>query len=164
MAIQRWPHPNLNRMLRNGVFQPPERYDAWRRLPTWTYRDLSRKVRRTWRGAYQAIGNRASDNLRRRLAVERHHAALNKRLRHVWPVFDMTNDRLWLALREAKMTLPQDYELFGRSFDGLLHQYIAPIRATLPDDYDKICQWFPLLEAEFARRKESVHVRRQVYG
>ena len=42
------------------------------------------------------------------------------------------------------MPLPVDYEMFGRSFDGIDYRFISPIKERFPDDYARILEWFPM--------------------
>ena len=49
------------------------------------------------------------------------------------------------------MKLPVDYELFGRTFDGLDYRFVRPLRDKLPDDYDQVLKYFPAVEMEFMR-------------
>lgn len=60
---------------------------------------------------------------------------------------------LLTAICDANIQLPVDYHMFGRSFDGLHYQYLAPIRTYYPDDYERIRIFFPLIDLEFARMR-----------
>ena len=55
------------------------------------------------------------------------------------------------SLERNNIELPIDYQLFGRSFDGINIQYLYPIYRHFPEDYRKICKWFPLAELEIMR-------------
>lgn len=152
MPVERWPHPQLNRMLRKGLFQPPERYHAYRGLARWTMLDMDRALRRRWPGAWQALGNRIADNLNRRVAEKNHGSSWNPKRGVVWPIYGWSNALVVDAIRRSGLPLPVDYRMFGRSFDGLNYQYIAPIKRYFPDDYAKLLEWFPLADCEFTRR------------
>lgn len=86
MAIERWPHPSLNRMLRNGVFQPPTHRRASDALPPWTMPRMDKWVQRRWPGSLLALGARVTDNLTRRVASKHHHAEYNRKRRTLWPI------------------------------------------------------------------------------
>ena len=47
--------------------------------------------------------------------------------------------------------LPIDYDLFGRTFDGLDYRFIKPISENLPDDFELIRRWFPGVDLEMMR-------------
>ena len=54
-------------------------------------------------------------------------------------------------IRAAGLKLSPEYRLFGRSFDGLDYRFLRPIRDHYPADYDRIREFFPLVEAELHR-------------
>jgi hypothetical protein len=66
----------------------------------------------------------------------------------------MTKDELVVSLQEAGVCLPVDYEMFGRSFDGLDYRFLKPIRHRFPKDYAKIVEMFPLVEIESFRYEQ----------
>lgn len=47
--------------------------------------------------------------------------------------------------------LPPDYELFGRSFDGLDMRFMKPLREKRPKDFEVVKQWCPFIEADEKR-------------
>ena len=55
-----------------------------------------------------------------------------------------------------KCRLPIDYELFGRSFDGLYGRYLEPIKRRFPRDYETIRFYYPLADIELARYQMGV--------
>ena len=67
-------------------------------------------------------------------------------------VFDWKIDRLVDEIERSGIKLPVDYEMFGRSFDGIDYHYLAPIKERFPEDYEKILYWFPLAELDEVRR------------
>ena len=68
------------------------------------------------------------------------------------PIWDWTHNRLEQELRDAKIRLPVDYRLFGRSFEGVRHRFLEPLRTAYPDDYERVLNWFPLADADAFRR------------
>ena len=46
---------------------------------------------------------------------------------------------------------PPDYELFGRSFDGLDMRFMKPLREKRPDDFAVVKKWYPFIEADEKR-------------
>ncbi len=51
--------------------------------------------------------------------------------------------------------LPVDYEMFGRSFDGIDWRFVEPLRKHLPEDYERLRFWFPLVEMDFLLHGEK---------
>jgi len=154
--IYRYPHPSFFRMLRNLVFQPPERCALIEslELPKFTYDDIEYDLRRKLNlpDAFVGVGNRASDSMVRRTNI-RKFGALNPNRLHFLPVFDWSTERLMPEIRTAKVRLSVEYKMFGRSFDGLTHLWLQGVQTYFPEDYQRILEWFPLAHLEFARRR-----------
>lgn len=156
--ILRVPHPSLNRLLKNLVYASP---DTWpimhaaslREFDYDTLRDhicelLHLDPQTTW----SANGVRAADSIMRRTAMKKYGAINHNRLMF-YPVWDMNKAGLIDCLVKSGVKMPVDYQLFGRSFDGIDFRFIYPIRKYFPDDYEKIRALFPMVECEFWRYK-----------
>lgn len=154
--IVRLPHPAMFRWLNNFVFQPPERCEIIERIgfPEIDYKDIN-----AWLAEDQgydpeviftATGVRAADSPFRRMHFVT-RGAINWNSRLFYPVYDWNKDRLIDAIAQSGVKLPIDYQLFGRSFDGLDLRFLYPIKKHLPRDYAKIIEWFPLAELEIFR-------------
>lgn len=152
--IIRVPHPSLYRMLNNLVFQPPDRVPIIlsANLPNFTYDDLS-----NWIGAdhglktiFTANGVRAADSPNRRSSINTYGPITWSR-NYFYPVWDMKIAELVDLLKKHGAKLSREYELFGRSFDGIDHRFLHIIKDVFPKDYETIIHWFPLAELEVAR-------------
>lgn len=159
--IARLPHPKLYAWIDGNFHQPPERAETnlavgWE-APS--YDDME-EMFRTYRGlpreAYTAIGVRASDSIQRRLGM-RAHGGVNHQRAKFWPIANWSKQRLVDELVKAKVRLPIDYRLFGRSFDGLFAHYLEPIRAHFPRDYMRIQEFFPLIDVDRMRYEYATH-------
>ena len=69
----------------------------------------------------------------------------------VSPIWDWLERSVYGVIKDAGIKLPIDYELFGRSFDGIDYRFLKPIYDNLPDDYEQILKWFPMAEMELIR-------------
>lgn len=156
VPIRRYPHPSLFRMLKQLVFQPPERAAVIERvpLPSLTYRHIETWVRcdAHLSSAFVAVGTRSADSPVR-LASIRRFGALNPTRRTFQPVFDYRIADVERTIRHAGLRLPREYRWFGRSFDGFDYRFLAPIKHHAPRDYARILEWFPLAELELIRRQ-----------
>ena len=154
--IVRMPHDSLYRMINNMVFQPPERQSKIKKLDfVEPSRDAASYAVAADNGldpetVYTAIGVRANDSIQRRISIQK-HGAINHKLRHYYPIFDWTKQRLIDAIKDSGLKLPVDYRIFGRSFDGLDLRFLYPIKKHFPRDYEKILEWFPMAEVEIYR-------------
>lgn len=153
--IIRLPHPALYRMLGNLVFQPPERCaiieESGLAIPG--YDQLADELRAELgleQDTLVASGVRASDSIVRRTSIAT-HGVLNPARRQFFPIFDWSAARLRERIRQSGAGLPIDYELFGRSFDGIDFRFLEPISRRFPDDYRRIIEIFPLAELELLR-------------
>jgi hypothetical protein len=172
--IIRLPDPWLWRSYQDFAFQPYHRVPLIKRFEpvTTSYDEIAREIRRDlgWtKEVPQAVGIRADDSIFRAAALKKSGAY--QRTRHViYPVFDWTRHKLRAELIRTGTRLSPDYAIMKRSFsgEGLDFRFIEPIRKHYPDDYAKMKEYWPLLDAElmryiYQRRRDQVAMR-QVSG
>lgn len=151
------PHPTLYRWLEYKVFQAPENNPVIEaaRFGTIDYKWLWDAVRKDFDmpDAWVADGIRASDSIARRMACQTHGVMRNGR---VSPIYDWTAQEVRDCLDEHGVEVPIDYQIWGRSFDGLDVKYIRGLYENLPEDYQRVKEWFPLIDIEL--------MRQEVYG
>lgn len=153
--VIRLPHPSLYRWITTAVFQPPERlaYIESREWPNYDYDDVFNLVKVS-RGlpleTFTAIGVRSADSLNRRTSIKR-YGSVNVDRRTFFPIFDWRKDKMIAELKQADVMLTIDYQVFGRSYDGIDWRFIGPIKEHFPDDYERILEWFPMAELEIKR-------------
>jgi hypothetical protein len=162
VRIRRFPHPSFYRLLRNLVFQAPENCSAVedrdRRLRGYDYADSNVQVCRDAglpEDTYCASGVRAADSPMRRLHFQKHGPITEKKCAY-YPVWDLTKSGILHLMERARVRVPRDYAIFGRSFDGLDYRFLAPIKRHFPRDYARILEWFPLAEAELFRFERAI--------
>lgn len=153
--IHRYPHPSLYRWINHAVFQPPERLRVIEaaNLPTPDYDqmwDLIRNDLHLPSDTWCADGVRAADSIQRRGAFVR-YGYWHKRLKKVSPVGDWVKSEVMECINAHGLKLPVDYELFGRSFDGIDRRFTEVLKDKNPDDYAVLKSWFPLLEVDHVR-------------
>jgi len=156
--IYRCLHPNFYRRLHDDWYQPPGRVAAIEHLslPLFDYDDVADGVRRTagMPDAWQAVGTRKAESVMRARRMK--SDGFTESRRTCTPVMDWRKDDVIGCLKRNACPLPIDYELFGRSFDGLYARYLIPIRRRFPRDYARILEFFPLADAEIARYRTGV--------
>lgn len=153
--IVRLPHPSLHRWLNEFTFQPPERCLVIEQagLPNHSYMDI-RAAMCQMRGLQSdmlvADGVRAADSPMRRIAINTHGPITWSQGKY-HPVWDWKKADLIACFKQHGAKLPEDYRLFGRTFDGLDLRFILPLKKHRPSDYRKILEWFPMCELEVFR-------------
>lgn len=155
--IHRYPHPSFYKHLNEGVFQAPENTPVIiaAKLPTPTYAQMWEFVKddlKLSRQAWVADGVRAADSIVRRASFVK-HGIMKEKSRKVSPIADYLKQEVLDIIAQHGIELPIDYELFGRSFDGLDYRFTKPLKDNLPEDYERVCKWFPLIEADIVRHE-----------
>ena len=157
VKILQVPHYSLYRLLRNYIFQPPERcndIDA-ADLPV-EDRDGPAKMCARVGGvgdpAWTAVGVRMVDTPMRRLHFRR-HGSINAARSIFYPVWDWKKADIVDAIRKSGIKLPKEYRIFGRSFDGINFQFLFAMKKHFPRDYQRVLDWFPLAELELKRHE-----------
>ena len=152
-------HPSTAGQLKSGTFHPPHYLpiDEALGVADFTYADVQSLVilkeklsPRTW----SATGLRAADSQMRRKSIAiRGPKAPGKRT--VAAIWDWNLERVTQIITRAGIKLPADYQLYGRTFDGLMGEFVAPLKKHFPADYAKVLELFPLVEAEVFRYERA---------
>lgn len=153
--INQAPHPRFFRMLRRMVLQPPERMAAILQagIVELDYDDMWPDIKAdlglehdTW----VCDGVRACDSIQRRASLTK-HGVMKTTTRKASVIADWTKAEVMEALDRRGIGLPPDYEMFGRSFDGLDMRFMKPLRENRPEDFETVRKWFPLVEMDEMR-------------
>ena len=97
-----------------------------------------------------AKGIRALDNLwRRRILVMNGPVVYKKR--QFYTNWDWSISKVIEVITGAGLKLPPDYHLWGHSYFDGQPEFLFAIRKHYPDDYRKILEFFPLMEAAMFR-------------
>lgn len=153
--ILRFPHPNVMGHLRSYTLQSPAHAAVLctADLPKMVFKDAHEWVRESADlpdNVLAASGVRAADSPIRRLQFTS-HGAISRNSGHYYPVWDWNKARLIEAIDKAGCGLPEDYLWFGRSWDGLDLRFVYPLKKHRPEDFKKVVEWFPLVEADIWR-------------
>jgi 3'-phosphoadenosine 5'-phosphosulfate sulfotransferase (PAPS reductase)/FAD synthetase len=151
------PHVGMYRMINDYIFQSPSNSDiiAQIDLPNHKYEDYYNDLRidLDCQNAWIALGVRIFDGPMRRMSIGR-NGPLSVKKQSFFPIFDWTNEKIRTVLKQNNIKLPVDYEMFGRSFDGLTYSYIKPLRDKFPDDYNRLKEIYPLIDLEILRYEQ----------
>jgi hypothetical protein len=152
--VHRILHPNAWRWLNSLTSQPPWRRDAISSLdlPAYTYAEIQEAMRRSvpgMDGGWVSVGTRIVDSPIRRMNLT--HRVVNQKNRSFFPVFDFLKKDIISILTKHKVKLPIDYEVFGRSFDGIDHRYCEPLSRHFPESWENLLFWYPMQGMELFR-------------
>lgn len=155
VEIHQYPHPRWSRTLNNCVFQSPDHLSVIEaaQLVEMTYeteRPLILEDLGLPEDTWECDGVRACDNPYRRASLTK-HGIMKLTTRKASVIADWTKAEVMGALEKRGIGLPPDYELFGRSFDGLDMRFMKPLREKRPQDFEIVRKWYPLIKADELR-------------
>jgi len=150
--ILRFPHPLLYTMLADLVYQPPERVAQILALDLirFGFADVDRAIASSYlsgRPYYAAMGMRMADNLDRRMMMYQNGVLGRKTRRFYYAIWDWNMQQVTDAIVRSQVKLPRAYEFSGRTIAAIDYFYMKPFREAYPDDFERILEWVPLLEA-----------------
>ncbi len=161
ISILRLPHWQLGDMLQGGSYRPITA--AATECPPLTIAKMEGYLRERTGIGWIVGGHKITDSLLRRLQVGLHHG-IDVAHKRAFPLAYWTNSSVYTFLRSRGVALPPDYGIYprGRSFGDLMAHSVGPIKKHFPEDYAKIKEWFPYVDAtfigtEYADEPAAVH-------
>jgi len=153
--IIRVPNKMLYKHLKTGLFQTK---DSWQKIKEFKLPNFDNDEMNDWikddlkidKQVFTGLGVRAADSLIRNRSVKI-HGAVNEKRKTFFPVYDWKMERLIKEIQDSGIKLPIDYKIWGKSFDGLDYRFIKPLKDHFPNDYEKLKQYFPLIDVEIKR-------------
>ena len=153
--IIRVPNQMLYKHLNSGLFQTQK---TWKHIlkmgiPNFDNDDVKGYVKDDLgldAGVLTGIGVRSADSLNRWRTINK-YGAVNENRQTFYPVYDWDIEKLVSEIKQANIKLPIDYKIWGKSFDGLDYRFIKPLKDHFPDDYEKLKEYFPLIDVEILR-------------
>lgn len=153
--IMRLPHPNLYADWRNGMFVSPDMINILLTCNPvrFEYKDVEALIAREagLDRPFTAWGYRANDNLGRRYHILREGAAWGRHRRLYYAVWDWTIEDVAVIIKRHNVRLPRGYALWGQSCAVPWYNNLRGVREHFPDDYERIREAFPLVDAELFR-------------
>ena len=123
------------------------------KLPNFNYEDIRQAVIQISgvdKNTFVADGVRAADSPMRRIAIST-HGTISHTQKKYHPVWDIKKQEIVDLFKKHSVKLPIDYELFGRSFDGIDLRFLLPLKKYLPHDYSRVLEFFPFADLEIYR-------------
>lgn len=155
--IHQYPHPAYFAFFNHFICQAPQNLGIIEAscMPEPKYPEMWRLIKDDLglpQDTWVADGVRAADSIVRRASFVR-HGVMKASSRKVSVIADWLKAEVMAAIERRGIALPIDYELFGRSFDGLDYRFLAPMRDKLPDDYARLLEIYPMAELDIARHE-----------
>jgi hypothetical protein len=155
VRIARVPHPFFFRALTAGLFQTPHDHvvNNAASLDAYGYAEIQATIAAEHGlsdGTFTALGTRAADSVMRRVAINT-NGPVNRAAHRFQAIWQMNLADVLDIVGRHQIELSPEYRVMPRSFDGLNYEYLIGIREAWPDDYRRIVEWFPLVEAELFR-------------
>ena len=75
------------------------------------------------------------------------HPNPNPKLHRCYPLADWSKAEILQHVVEAALPLGRAEKLLGRSLDCLNVEHVWPLKRAVPEDYERICNDFPLMDA-----------------
>ncbi len=154
--IIRLPNPSLYRMINALVLQAPENCAIIEdfNFPEFDHDFIHEVVKSDYglslESTFTGTGVRARDSLNRWASIKK-YGPVNENRKSFFPIFDWDKARLVRELEASKVKLPIDYQLFGRTFDGIDYRFTKPLKERYPEDYERLEAFFPLIGADIFR-------------
>lgn len=154
VTITRIPHWALSRLLRASAFRHGTAAATSVKLLRPSHVDAY--IRRETGCHWIATGEKRTDSIERNAMITQCEGISTVRGR-IWPVGYWTDQDANSYLCRMRMMRPPDYRLLprlrsGGSFSDLISMREAVvIKSNYPDDWRKICEMFPLAEAQVVR-------------
>lgn len=147
IPIYRIPHFMLSEWLRYGLFRP---YD-WS-VPVVSVKETYEYIRQKTDIYWIAAGERINDSLWRRGMIKSTGTIDIKRGRF-FPIAEWTKDDVIAYIRQHKLRVGAESARLGFSFRSLMGKDMQAIKKHYPADYEKIKEWFPLVEVAIINAK-----------
>lgn len=153
--IKRMPNPSLVKQLNAFMYQHPSNIDIILDLDRYEadYDETFAATKIDFglsQDTFVGVGVRSSDSLMRRASIKK-TGGINRSRKQFYPIHDWNIEKLINEIRLSGLGLPIDYKIWGRSFDGFDFRFLKPLKDNFPHDYEKIREFFPLVDLEIKR-------------
>jgi hypothetical protein len=157
--IYRFLHPASASLFSNYCYQSPERVGTVARvgLQEYDFTYLESEIRDAESLSpliYSAVGIRAKDNLMRHRLVHQMGPLGMKKRRYWWAVWDFSHDDTMAIIRRHGIKLSRAYEIWGATGDVLTYNFLKLLSQKSPQDFEKVRQMYPLIDAEIFRYEQ----------
>ena len=148
IKIHRLPHWMLGRLFKDATYRPHNKKTV--NCPVITINDIENELYKLSGIEWFASGQKACDSIERNAMLRRNNG-IDEIRKRIYPVTFFTNKTIFSYLKMNNIPLPPDYRILGHSFGSLWGKDLKRIKETYPNDYKKILEVFPYVEAAIKR-------------
>jgi len=155
--IVRLPHPVLYDYINHQDWQPVDKAKSMYQvnLGKITFRLLTNMylISKELKGFdYDCNCMKMADSLNRKLVLK-NRPDIDEATKTIYLTKYFSTGQIFAYLKNHKIPLSEDYKIFGRSWDGLSYHFSMGVKKFYPNDFEKIREYFPLIDAEIMRYK-----------
>lgn len=156
ILFHRLPHFVLSDIFKHSAYRPNTNITT--NCSKIKITDIENEMRSRVNIDWFATGQKACDSIDRNAMIRRCNG-IDHKARRIYPIAYFNNAAVFNYLKANKIPLPPDYGLFSgsknQSFGGLYGQDLKAIKDKYPEDYEKILEVFPFVEASVKRYEFS---------
>jgi phosphoadenosine phosphosulfate reductase len=154
LDVKSVPHFMISEWLRYGTLRHPDL-----EVPIIKTADLYNYIRHESGVYWIAAGERINDSIVRRAMIKNSGTIDDKRGRF-YPVAMWSKKDVVRYIKNKKLKVSPESKSLGHSFRSLMPEEMFLVRKHYPDDYKKIQQWFPYVDASL-KQYEYFHGKNQ---
>lgn len=114
--------------------------------------DIENHIRNTTEILYCCYGMKKPDSMARHAMIG-HDGVIDNRQHRIYPLFNWTDKDVFFYLEKNKIKLPEYYRFGFRDINTFKGEALLWIYNNCPNDYEKIKQVFPFVEADILKMK-----------
>lgn len=145
IEILRIPHPELAEWLRLGLF----RHEDWS-VPAVSFNDVYHYVRVTTGARWIAAGERIADSIWRR-AMMKQSGSVDRKRGRFFPVAYFRKEDVRQYVERHRLKVSPESRYLGHSFRSLEPEEMWLVRKHYPQDFERICRFFPFVGASVVK-------------
>lgn len=150
VKVHYFPHWRLGRAYKYAQYMPHiANASGWRDMKL---TDIEQAARSASGCEWLAYGQRMTDSLERRAMLHK-LCGIDRKAKRVYPLWEWNAQAVFAYLRQKQIPMPPRLTILKRSMTGVNFQEdtLMAIKQKFPDDYKKIVEVFPYVEAKLAR-------------
>ena len=141
IPIHRIPHFMLSEFLRYGLFR------LWdNSCPIVSVKETYDYIREKSGIWWIAAGERIADSVVRR-AIIKNSGTIDEKRGRFYPVAEWKKDDIRAYIRQRRLKVGIESSKLGFSFRSFMPEELIALKENFPRDYEKIREWFPLVDA-----------------